>query len=233
MGARDLGDVTWRLDAGGDRRPAVRRVEERERVGAEAERRDAERLERLRGRGHVEDRLRARGDHDDARSRELAEVGGDVRPLRPAAMDSADPAGAHEAEPDRARDRERAADGRRPDRTLRDRGGDVARPELARGRPEALELLLIEADAHLSVEHSDRRGGRTRFAHTTLALEPDRDTLAGRKAVRDQRCLERDDRPPFVECGAHLVREPHHGIVPSVATQRAAAARPRSGPAIR
>ena len=107
-------------------------------------------------------------------------------------------------------DCERAADGRRTDCTLRDRGGDVARPELARGGTEALELLLVEADAHLSVEHSDRRGSRARLAHATLALEPDRDTLAGRKAVRDQRRLECDDRSAFVERRAHLVGELDH-----------------------
>ncbi len=125
-------------------------------------------------------------------------------------MDSADPAGAHEAKPDRARDRERPTDGRRADDALHDCSADVARPELARGRAEALELRLVEADAHLSVEHADRRGRRAGLAHAPLALEPDRDTLAGRKAVRDQRRLERDDRPALVERGAHLVGELDH-----------------------
>ena len=66
------------LDPGGDRRPAVRRVEERQVVGPVAEHRHAERLEQLGRRGHVQERLDARGDDQHLGPGELAEVGGHV-----------------------------------------------------------------------------------------------------------------------------------------------------------
>ena len=123
---------------------------------------------------------------------ELAEVGRDVRRMREAAVDAAEPARAHEPDPGRAAGRERAADGRRADGVLDDRGGEVARADLARVGGEAAELLLGQADAQLAVEHADRRRDRAGLAHAPLALEPDLDALAGREAVRDERRLERD-----------------------------------------
>ena len=48
------------VDAGGDGRPARSVVEERERVGTEADHGDAERFEQLHRRGDVEERLDAR-----------------------------------------------------------------------------------------------------------------------------------------------------------------------------
>ncbi len=73
-------------------------------------------------------------------------------------------------------------------------------------------------------------------AHAPLALETDLDALAGREAVRDERRLERDHRSPVGERMADLVGDPeriHHGIEPSFATQRAAAASASSGPPTR
>ena len=101
----------------------------------------------------------------------------------------------------RARDRERAADRRRADRALRDRGGEVARADLARVGAEARELASREPDDDLAVEHADRRGHRAGRAHLPLRLEPDLDALARREAVRDERRLERDDGARL----AHLV----------------------------
>jgi len=64
-------------------------------------------------------------------------------------VDAAEPAGAHEADPDGAAGGECAAHRRRADRSLHDRGGEVARPDLARVGCEAAELLLREPDAEL------------------------------------------------------------------------------------
>ena len=95
------------------------------------------------------------------------EVGRDVRPV--AAVDAADPAGAHEPDPGRAAGGERSADRRRADRALDDRRGEVARADLARVRGEALELGVREADAERSVEDSDRRRNRSRVSRTRCA----------------------------------------------------------------
>ena len=113
--------------------------------------------------------------------------------LRPAAVNAAEPAGRHDRDAGGAADGERSADGRRADRALHRRRGEVARPDLARRRVEARELVLGQPDADLAVEHADRRRHRARRAHAPLGLEPDGDAFAGREAVRDERRLERDD----------------------------------------
>ena len=117
-----------RLDARRDRRAARCSVEQRQRVDAEAEDGHAERLEQLRRRGHVEQRLHARRDDERRRAGELAEVGRDVGRVREAAVHAADSARRHEADPHGAGDRERAADRRRGDRALRRGGAEIARP---------------------------------------------------------------------------------------------------------
>ena len=98
-------------------------------------------------------------------ARELDQVGGDVGALGEAAVDAADPAGSHEADPGEPADGERAADGGRADRALRGAGGEVARPGLARVRArlaEPLELPAVEPDDDRAVEHADRcRHGRS------------------------------------------------------------------------
>ena len=112
-------------------------------------------------------------------------------------------------------------------------------PTLRASAVEAAELVLAlgEADAEPAVEDADRRRHRARLAHAPLALEPDLDALAGREAVRDERRLERDDGAPVGERVADLVRDGEqellHGIEPSCATQRAAAASASSGPPTR
>ncbi len=193
-----------RAETGG---PPCGGVEERQRVGAEAEHGHAERLEQLGCRGHVEQRLHAGGDDERLSARELREVGRDVGRRGKAAMDAAEPAGAHEADSGRAADCERAADRRRAGRALHGAGGEVARADLARVRAEAPELGLREPDAQLAVEDADRRGHRARLAGPALALEPDRHALRRGEAVRDQGRLERDDRAPLGERLGDLVRE--------------------------
>ena len=61
----------------------------------------------------------------------VAEVGGHVRRVGVAAMNAADAARRHEPDPGGAANRERAADGRRADRTLRDAHAEVAGADLA------------------------------------------------------------------------------------------------------
>ena len=116
------------------------------------------------------------------------------------------------------------------------RGGEVARPDLARVGVEALELLLRQPDPDCSVEDADRSRDRAGLAHPPLALESDRDALAGREAVRDERRLERDDGAALAERGRHFLGDGDelvHGIDPSWATQRAAASSASSGPPTR
>ena len=151
-------------------------------------------------------------------------------------MDAAEPTGAHEADPGRAAGRERAADGRGADGSLHDRGGEIARPDLARLGREAGELVLGEPDAEPAVEHADRGRDGAGVTDAPLALEPDLDAFAGREAVGDERRLERDDGAPVGECMPDLVGDREqflHGIEPSCATQRAAAASASSGPPTR
>ncbi len=151
-------------------------------------------------------------------------------------MDAAEPAGAHEPDPGRTAGRQRAADGRRADGVLDDCGSQVARAHLAGVGREAAQLLLGQADAQPAVEDADRGGDGARVAHAPLALEAHRDALAGREAVGDERRLERDHGLPVRKRVCDLVRDPDqisHGIEPSFATHRAAAARASSGPPTR
>ena len=116
-------------------------------------------------------------------------------------MDAAETAGRHQRDPGGARDGERAAHRRRADEALLDRGGEVARPDLAGRRVEPRQLVLAQPDDDLAVEHADRRRHRAAGAYPALRLEADLDALAGREAVSDERGLERDDRARL----AHLL----------------------------
>ena len=72
--------------------------------------------------------------------------------------------------------------------------------------------------------------GTAPAARTRRSLSsPTADALSRREAVRDDRRLERDDGLGL----AHLVRDPDHGIVPRLATQRAAASIASSAPPTR
>src|SRR5581483_7023449 len=92
-------------------------------------------------------------------------------------------------------------------------------PHLARVRPEAHEFLLRQSRSHLAVEDADGRRDRARCSHLALGLQPDRDALAWREAVRDERRLERDDRASGAQGLAHLVGEAYH-TVSSISTKR-------------
>ena len=134
VGSRDASGLRGVLDPLRHGRASFRGIEERQRARAEAEHRDPERLQELDRRGHVEERLHARGDDQRPSARERGDVGGDVGRRREPAMDSADPTGAEERDPDPVGDGERSADGRRSDGALNRAGGEVSRAGLARLR---------------------------------------------------------------------------------------------------
>ena len=114
----------------------------------------------------------------------------------------------------------------------------------ARSRGPTLRASAVKRPSSSSVRPTRSSPSRTPIVAGTapaartppLALETDLDALAGREAVRDERRLERDHRSPVCERMADLVRDLeqiHHGIEPSFATQRAAAASASSGPPTR
>ena len=217
-------------------RPAVRRVEERERVGAEAEDRHAEGLQELHRGRHVEQRLRSGRDGEHLRAGEHGDVRGDVGRSREAAVDAADPARAEEPDADLPRDRERPSDGRRPDRALSCAGGEIPRPDLPRVRREAGELGGLETDSDPAVENADGRRDGAGRPDRVLALGRDLEPVRRGEAVRDERRLECDDGSATGESLADLVGHDDqlaHGSDPSRETQRAAASSARSGPPTR
>src|SRR6266516_7536225 len=222
VGARDRRRFLRRFDTRGDRRPALGGVEERQLVGAVADDRDAERLQHLGGRGHVEKRLGARRDHQGRRAGELREVGGDVRPPGEATVDAADPAGAHETDPSKAAHGERAADRRRSERTLRGARREISRPGcsgLRAGLPAALDLLLVQADDDGAVDHADGRGHGAFEADRRLRGEPHLHPHPGWETVCDQRSLERDHRAALVESLLHFrgdLEQLRHGLRPAL-----------------
>ena len=137
-----------------------------------------------------------------------AEVGGDVGPLGEAAVDAADPAGAHEADPGQPR-RPRAC--RRPSsRRARPRhaGGEVARPGLAcvgTGLAEALQLVGRRARRRPAPSSTPTVAGTAPSALTAAsAAEPHLHPHPGRETVCDERSLERDDRAAVVEGLLHF-----------------------------
>ncbi len=107
-------------------------------------------------------------------------------------MHAADAARAEESDPCGTAGGERAADGRRTDGALDDRGSEVSRPHLARIGREPFELGVRESDPERAVEHAH---GRRHGAGVTDGLrrrETHRQALARREPVRDERRLERD-----------------------------------------
>ena len=120
-------------------------------------------------------------------------------------MDTAEAAGAHEANADRGGCRERPAHRRSADDALHRAGREVARPELAGARREALELRGREADHDAALEHADCGRYGAGDADRVLARETDLDPCGRREPVRDERRLERDDRALFLERFGDLV----------------------------
>ena len=229
MRACDRGRLLRALDARRDRRPAVRRVEERQVVGPVAEHRHAERLEQLGGRRHVEQRLHARRDDERLRRRERAQVGRHVGRRRPAAVDAAEPAGRHDRIP-AARHTASvpptvvAPTARCTTAAARSRG-----PSLRASASNRCSSSRRQPDDDLAVEHADRR--RHRAASRTAPPTRARPRRLRRAGSRARRASSRARRPRVAV--AHLLGDADHGIAPSFAQQRAAVAMPSSAPPTR
>jgi hypothetical protein len=151
-------------------------------------------------------------------------------------MHAADPARAHEPDPDAPTDAERPSDGRRAEQPLRHAEAELPRTRFAgvvAGRRETVELCFDETDADDAVDDADRRRDGASGAHALLRLERDLDSLPGGEPVRDEGRLERDDRAPLLERRGDLRRHLDHGIAPSLPTHRAAVASASSGPPTR
>ena len=216
----------------------MRRVEERQRrrCGSRAPARRASRAARpsraRRGSTSRPRRRRAPRVRD-----ELAEVGGDVRRVREAAVDAAEAARAHEADPDRAAGGERAADRRRADGALRRsrRRGRAARP-CARRRVKRPSSSSVEPDAELRrrgrrSSPAPRRPSRTRRSLSSPTATP---SPGGKPCATSVVSSATTGRRSASAC-ADLVRDRAirsvHGIAPSCATQRAAASSAELRPA--
>ena len=123
------------------------------------------------------------------------------------------------ADAGRARDGERAADGRRADRALHDRGREIARPDLARVGAEPLELVLRQPDDDLAVEDADRRRAPRppRAPAAPTRARPRRPRRAGSRARRASSRARRRRRRG--ERLAHLVGDADHADR-SISTKR-------------
>jgi hypothetical protein len=130
---------------------------------------------------------------------------------------------AHEADAGGAAGCERSPDSRRADGTLHDTGGQVARADLAGVGREPLELILRQPDADRAVEHPDRRRNGSSIADLSFGSQCDLDPLSGRKSVRRECRLERDDWLTRFERTRYFRDDLDHGIAPSFTTHRAAA----------
>ncbi len=104
-------------------------------------------------------------------------------------------------------------------------------PSLRASASKRAELLLRQADDQLAVEDADRGRHRAALPHRALGRKSDVDPFAGREAVRDERRLERNHAAAVAQSLGNFDRDPGHGIDPSFAQQRAAAASPELGPA--
>ena len=140
-------------------------------------------------------------------------------------MDSAEPTRAHEADADGGGCGERPTDGGRADGALHRAGREVARPELAGGWCEALELLGGEADHDTAVEYPDGGGHGARGADGGLAREADLDSRRRGEPMRDERRLECDERVPVLEGGLNFLGDADQVLH---AAQRSRVASPRS-----
>jgi hypothetical protein len=177
--------------------PGVGEVEAGEVVGAVAGDADLERLQPLERGGNVEDRLDPGADDADAGARECDEVGGLVPGGACVAVHTAEPAGGEHGDPGLRGEVRGGGDGRRAGGAARHRDREVAGAALGDvvAGGDRLERGGVEADAHDAVEQRDRGRHRARLAHLRLDLARDLRVAGAWQPVRDQRRLERDDRP--------------------------------------
>src|SRR3954467_6197753 len=101
-------------------------------------------------------------------------------------MDAPEAARPHEPDPDHGGSGERAADRGRADRSLDGAYRQVARPELARGGREPLQVVQVEPDQDAAVENADRRGDCPCRADSCLAGQAGLDAIRGWEAVGDE-----------------------------------------------
>ena len=175
-------------------------------------------------------------------------------------MDAAEPARPHEADPDRCGGGERAADRRRPDRSLHRADREVARPELARVRREPLELGRRRGRSRSPVEDADRRRGphrprarrprspgrprprrapgsrarrassRARRPHAPPRARPATSSLDADQVITAASLMAQAADPEGPSAADARTRSRTHGIEPGCCTHRAAASSARSGP---
>ena len=101
-----------------------------------------------------------------------------------------------------------------PTRALHDSGGEVARPELARGRRRTAASSSSVSPTTISPSSTPIVAGTAPASRTAASeREPDLDALARREAVGDERRLERDDARRRAR---DLLRDADHGIAPSL-----------------
>ena len=157
--------------------------------------------------------------------------------MRELAMHAAEAAGRHHAMPERAHGRQRAADGRRAERSLHAAGGEVARADLAGGAPrgEAPQLRLASRPTTTSPSRMPTVAG-TAPAARTAASEAAPTPSPRPPGTRARPASSRGRRPPgrrkrVEDLAGDPQRRAHPGptlggIAPTVVTQRAAAASP-------
>ena len=169
-----------------------------------------------------------------------AEVGRDVGPLREAAVDAADPARAHEADPgQRARRRAcRRPWSRRARRSPRRRRGRGGRPCARRpGLAEALELVSRRARRRPAVEHADRRrhGACGRGPPPPRRAPPPPPRPGGKPCATSVVSSATTGPPSWRACctSAEIRSSSSRRHRPERATQRAAASSPSSIPPTR
>lgn len=121
---------------------------------------------------------------------------------------------------DPRREPSRAGDGRRAAFAFRDQDGNVAPAcfgERAPGARQSLDLVWGKTRREASFENRDRRRYRAAGTHVLLKRARRLQVLRPRHAVRDDRRLERDDRPSRGKrrrnFGVHAQRQRHRSLV--------------------
>ncbi|CAG7653153.1 hypothetical protein SBRY_60062 [Actinacidiphila bryophytorum] len=189
----------------------VRQIEPGESVGPEAQDADAQRLQPLQRRRHVQDRLHARAHHGDPGAGQQREVGGLVLHVRPAAVHPAQAPGAEHPDPRPGRKEGGTRHGRRPAHPRGHRRSQVPEAELAHVRVggDPLDLPFGQPHPGHPVDHRDGRRYGPGFPDDGLQLAGHQQVARPRQPVRDDRRLQRDHRLPPPERIPDLGRGHH------------------------
>ncbi len=199
-GRDDGGGLSRSVDAYIDRQPTRARVKPRQRIRAQADHRHTVRFEQLQRQREIEYRLRSGADDRNGCASKLHQIRGHVEWR--AAMHAADPAGTEYANPGPVRDDHRPGNGGCAVLATRDDDRKIASAAFAHGVGrsvrEILDLLPREANRDATRQHGDGCRHRTALTHCSLHGECCRRVFRPRQPVRDERGLERDDRPLLV-----------------------------------